>query len=63
MKPPLSGDESLHSRFTRRKTEPIGFAPEESGITAYFCVRFCAHCENGKGEKGKWVPVASAIIP
>jgi hypothetical protein len=59
MKPPLSGDELLHFRFTRRKTELIGFAPEESGMTAYFCARY----ENGKGEKGKWGPVASAIIP
>jgi hypothetical protein len=59
MKEPLSGDELLHLRFTRRKKEITGFDASESGMTAYFCARY----ENGKGQEGKWGPVASAIIP
>jgi hypothetical protein len=59
MRPPLSGDELFHYRFTRRRTEIIGFSAEESGMTAYFCSRY----ENGKGEAGNWGPVASAVIP
>jgi hypothetical protein len=59
MKPPLSGDELLHYRFTRRKKEPVDFDASESGMTACFCSRY----ENGKGEAGKWGPVVSAIIP
>jgi hypothetical protein len=59
MKPPLDGEELLHYRFTRRKTELISFAAEESGMTAYFCSRY----ENRKGETGNWGPVVSAIIP
>lgn len=58
MKPPLDGEELLHYRFTRRKTELVSFAAEESGMTAYFCARY----ENGKGEAGGWGPVVSAII-
>jgi hypothetical protein len=48
MKPPLSGDELLHYRFTRRKAETVSFAAEESGMTAYFCSSY----ENGKDEAG-----------
>jgi hypothetical protein len=59
MKPPLSGDEMLHYRFTRRKTEIVSFNAEESGMTAYFCSRY----ENSKGEAGDWGPVVPAIIP
>jgi hypothetical protein len=59
MKPPLSGDELFHYRFTRRRTEVVSFAAGESGMTAYFCSRY----ENGKGEAGEWGPVASAVIP
>jgi hypothetical protein len=59
MKPPLDGEELLHYRFTRRKTELVGFAAEESGMMAYFCSRY----ENGKGETGNWGPIVSAIIP
>jgi hypothetical protein len=59
MKPPLDGEELLHYRFTRRKTELVSFAADESGMTAYFCSRY----ENRKGETGNWGPVVSAIIP
>jgi hypothetical protein len=59
MRPPLSGEELLHYRFTRRRTELVGFAAEESGMTAYFCSRY----ENDKGEAGVWGPVVSAVIP
>jgi hypothetical protein len=59
MKPPLSGDNLLHYRFTRRKKELVDFDASESGITAYFCVRY----ENQKGYTVTWVPVVSVIIP
>ncbi|MDR0644465.1 MAG: hypothetical protein LBG05_06080 [Treponema sp.] len=59
MKEPLSGDELLHYRFTRRKMELVDFAAEESGMTAFFCARY----ENQKGGYGSWGPVASAVIP
>jgi hypothetical protein len=59
MKEPLSGDELLHYRFTRRKKELVDFDASESGMTAYFCARY----ENQKGQFGVWGPVVSAIIP
>jgi hypothetical protein len=59
MKEPLSGDELLHYRFTRRKKELVDFDASESGMTAYFCARY----ENQKGQYGAWGAVASAIIP
>jgi hypothetical protein len=59
MKPPLDGEELLHHRFTLRKTEVVGFAAGEAGMTAYFCSRY----ENRKGEAGNWGPVAQAVIP
>jgi hypothetical protein len=59
MTAPLSGDELLHYRFTRRKKELVDFAAGESGMTAYFCARY----ENQKGQYGAWGTVASAIIP
>jgi hypothetical protein len=59
MKAPRDGDELLHYRFTRRKTEIVGFPADEAGMTAYFCARY----ENKKGDEGKWGPVAQAIVP
>jgi hypothetical protein len=59
MKEPLSGDELLHYRFTRRKKEPVAFDAGESGMTAYFCARY----ENQKGDNGTWGAVVGAIIP
>jgi hypothetical protein len=59
MKEPLSGDELLHYRFTRRKKELVDFDASESGMTAYFCARY----ENQKGQHGAWGAVVSAIIP
>jgi hypothetical protein len=59
MKEPLSGDELLHYRFTRRKKELMSFDAAESGMTAYFCARY----ENQKGQHGVWGTVVSAIIP
>ncbi|MDR2445835.1 MAG: hypothetical protein LBD58_00875 [Treponema sp.] len=59
MKKPLSGDELLHFRFTRRKTELVEFDATESGMTAFFCARY----ENQKGDHGTWGPCASAVIP
>ncbi|MDR2746562.1 MAG: hypothetical protein LBB77_03865 [Treponema sp.] len=59
MKEPLSGDELLHYRFTRRKKELVNFDASESGMIAWFCARY----ENQKGEFGAWGTVVSAIIP
>jgi hypothetical protein len=59
MKEPLSGDELLHYRFTRRKKELVEFDASESGMTAYFYARY----ENDKGEYGAWRVVVSAVIP
>jgi hypothetical protein len=59
MQEPLSGDELLHYRFTRRKKEIVNFDANESGMRVYFCARY----ENQKGEHGAWGPVESAIIP
>ena len=59
MKPSASGDELVHSKFTRRSKETIEFPPEDSGSTAYFCIRY----ENSKGEPGPWGPVISGVIP
>jgi hypothetical protein len=59
MKEPLSGDELLHYKFTRRKKELVDFDASESGMTACFCARY----ENQKGEHGAWGPVVSAVIP
>jgi hypothetical protein len=58
MKIPVSGDELPHSVFTRRKKELIVFDAEDSGKTAYFCIRL----ENAKGEPGPWGPMLTAII-
>jgi hypothetical protein len=59
MREPLSGDELLHVRFTRRKKELVEFDAAESGMIVYFCARY----ENQKGEHGAWGAVVSAIIP
>jgi hypothetical protein len=52
-------NEAAGQPFTRRKTELVSFAAEESGMTAFFCSRY----ENRKGEAGDWGPVAQAVIP
>lgn len=59
MKPPVSGEGLPESKFTRRKKEVIDFLPEDSGKTAYFCLRY----ENSKGEAGPWGPIVSSVIP
>ncbi|MDR1466052.1 MAG: hypothetical protein LBI40_00305 [Treponema sp.] len=59
MKEPLSGDELLHYRFTRRRKELVAFDAAEAGMTAFFCARY----ENQKGNIGLWGSVVSAIIP
>jgi len=59
MKRPVSGEELVHSKSTRRAKETIVFSTEDSGSTAYFCVRY----ENSKGEPGPWGPIFSAVIP
>jgi hypothetical protein len=59
MKEPLSGDELLHYRFTRRKKELVDFDASESGMTVYFCARY----ENQKWQHGAWEAVVQAVIP
>jgi hypothetical protein len=58
MKPPTSGKELPHSRWTRRRRERFSF-DGDSGKTVYFCIRY----ENGKGESGEFGPIFSAVIP
>jgi hypothetical protein len=59
MRVPVSGDDLPFSKFTRRKKELMDFAQEDSGKTAYFCIRY----ENAKGEPGPWGPLFNAVIP
>jgi methyl-accepting chemotaxis protein len=55
---PVSGNDLPFSKFTLRKKELFDFAPEDSGKTAYFCIRY----ENAKGEPGPWGPIFSSVI-
>jgi hypothetical protein len=59
MKAPISGDELLYYRFTRKKKEVVVFDPDDAGMTAYFCARY----ENQKGDVGEWGPVVWIIAP
>ena len=59
MKPPASCEELTLKQFTRRKRETIVFSPLETGMTAFFCIRY----ENSKGKAGPWGPMFSAMIP
>jgi hypothetical protein len=59
MRPAVSGEDLPTSQFTRRSRELFDFPAEDSGKTAYFCVRY----ENAKGQKGPWGPLFSAVIP
>jgi len=59
VKPVVEGSELPHSLFTRRRRELFEFPETDSGMTAYFAIRF----ENAKGGKGPWGPVFSAVIP
>jgi hypothetical protein len=58
-KPPASPEELHESDFTRKKRHVFDFAYEDTGKTAYFCVRV----ENSKGDKGPWGTMFSAVIP
>jgi hypothetical protein len=58
MKPPTSGKELPHSRWTRRRKERFSF-DGDSGKTVYFCIRY----ENSKGESGEFGPIFPAVIP
>jgi hypothetical protein len=57
MRPPVSGKELPHSRWTRRRKERFSF-DGDSGKTVYFCIRY----ENSKGEAGEFGPIFSAVI-
>jgi hypothetical protein len=58
-KPPTTPMELHESEFTRLKKHIFQFAYEDSGKTAYFCIRV----ENAKGGKGPWGVMFSAVIP
>jgi hypothetical protein len=58
IKAPISGQDLPNSRFTKRKKELFDFPPDDSGKTAYFCIRL----ENSKGQAGPWGPVFGAVI-
>ena len=59
MNEPASGEYLPHSLFTRRSSEQVEFAAQDSGWKAYFSIRY----ENSKGRAGHWGPVFSAVIP
>jgi hypothetical protein len=59
MRPPVSGDELVLYRLTRRRTETVVFAASEAGMTAYFCAR----SEDGEGETGEWGAVTEGVVP
>jgi hypothetical protein len=56
---PTTGNDLPFSKFTHRQKEVFDFVQEDSGKTAYFCVRY----ENAKGESGPWGSIFSAVIP
>jgi hypothetical protein len=58
-KAPTSPEQLTESEFTRKKRHSFDFAYEDTGKTAYFCVRV----ENSKGDKGPWGTMFSAVIP
>jgi hypothetical protein len=58
-KPPVSPEELTESEFTRKRRYTFEFAYEDTGKTAFFCVRI----ENEKGEQGPWGTMFSAAIP
>jgi hypothetical protein len=56
---PETGKDLRESRFTRLKKELFKFEPEDTGKTAWFCLRY----ENSRGRAGQWGPLVKAIIP
>ena len=56
---PVRPEELPQSHFTRRRRDRLNFEFDESAMTAYICIRY----ENGKGDKGPWGPMISAVIP
>ena len=56
---PATGKDLRESKFSRQKKVLFTFEPEDTGKTAYFCIRY----ENSKGETGPWGPMFSAVIP
>ena len=57
--PPASGMDLHESIFSRKKKVLFTYKPDDSGKTAYFCIRY----ENSKGKAGQWGALFSAIIP
>ena len=56
---PASGMDLHESIFSRKKKVLFTYNPDDSGKTAYFCIRY----ENSKGKAGQWGAMFSAIIP
>jgi hypothetical protein len=57
--PPANQDQLLHSAFTGRTPYRFEFKEEERGKTVYIALFW----QNGKGDKGPWSEIQSAIIP
>jgi hypothetical protein len=57
--PPTNQSQLLHSLFTGRTPYHFEFQEEERGKTVYFCLCW----QNGKGQRGPWSEIQSAIIP
>lgn len=56
---PQRPEELTQSHFTRRKRDVLEFSYDNSGMKCYICIRY----ENGKGDKGPWGPIVSAVVP
>jgi hypothetical protein len=54
-----AGPDLPHGKFTKRRKELFDFPSDDSGKTAYFCIRY----ENAKGQGNPWGPVFFAVIP
>ena len=57
--PPRNPEQLTENFFTRRKKKTISFPYEDSGKTAWFCLRL----ENDKGDRGPWGEMFQAVIP
>lgn len=55
---PLSGNDILRGRFTRRTVMIVSYSEAESGLPVYYAACY----ENARGETGPWSPVVEAHI-
>jgi hypothetical protein len=56
---PSRWEDLRHSAFDTHTPLTLSFESDQRGKTLYFALRW----ENTRGEKGKYSPIASAIIP